>query len=498
MEAALPLIIQGGMGIGVSNWRLARAVSLRGHLGVVSGTCIDSVLVRRLQDGLDALDIRAAMERFPLPEVSLRTLKSYFLPNGRPEGTPYKLLPMWREKVSKAREQITMLASFVEVHLAKHDHDGLVGINLLTKVQMPNLATLYGAMLAGVDYVLMGAGIPREIPGVLDAFARGERASMRFDVDGLAAGETRELTFDPADHFDGSPPQLKRPKFLPIVAASSLATMLLRKATGQIDGFVVEGPTAGGHNAPPRGKLAVDETGEPLYGPRDVVDPAEMKALGKPFWMAGGTGSPEAVQQAVEAGAAGVQVGTLFAFCEESGLAPGLKSSALAQVRAGKVDIRTDLRASPTGFPFKVLNLPGTNAIAEQYEQRTRICDLGYLRTAYKREDGRIDYRCPAEPKKDWIRKGGAPEEAEGRKCLCNGLMANIDLPQTREDGLERAVLTTGNELANMKPFLGDRESYSAGDVIDYLTALVGDRRAAPAYASEAPVSAGAAEIAAS
>ncbi len=495
MEAALPLIIQGGMGIGVSNWRLARAVSMRGHLGVVSGTCIDSVLVRRLQDGIDAFDIRSAMERFPLPDVSMRTFKSYFLPEGRPDGMPYKLLPMWREKVSKAREQITMLASFVEVHLAKHDHDGVVGINLLTKVQMPNLATLYGAMLAGVDYVLMGAGIPREIPGVLDAFARGEPASMRFDVEGLAPGETRELTFDPADHFEDGAPELKRPKFLPIVAASSLATMLLRKSTGVVDGFVVEGPTAGGHNAPPRGKLAVDDTGEPLYGPRDVVDPAEMKALGKPFWMAGGTGSPEAVQQAVDAGAAGVQVGTLFAFCEESGLAADLKSAALEQVRAGEVDIRTDLRASPTGFPFKVLNLPGTNAITEQYEQRTRICDLGYLRTAYKREDGRIDYRCPAEPKKDWIRKGGAPEDAEGRKCLCNGLMANIALPQAREEGDERALLTTGNELANMKPFLGGRESYSAGDVIDFLTALVGDRQV---YAAGAAESAGAAEIAAS
>ena len=30
---------------------------------------------------------------------------------------------------------------------------------------------LYGAMLAGVDYVLMGAGIPRTIPGILDSLA---------------------------------------------------------------------------------------------------------------------------------------------------------------------------------------------------------------------------------------------------------------------------------------------------------------------------------------
>ena len=37
--APWPVIIQGGMGVGVSGWRLARAVAERGHLGVVSGFC---------------------------------------------------------------------------------------------------------------------------------------------------------------------------------------------------------------------------------------------------------------------------------------------------------------------------------------------------------------------------------------------------------------------------------------------------------------------------
>ncbi len=45
----LPLIIQGGLGVAVSNWRLARAVSALGQLGVVSGTAIDQVVVRRSQ-----------------------------------------------------------------------------------------------------------------------------------------------------------------------------------------------------------------------------------------------------------------------------------------------------------------------------------------------------------------------------------------------------------------------------------------------------------------
>jgi NAD(P)H-dependent flavin oxidoreductase YrpB (nitropropane dioxygenase family) len=80
-----------------------------------------------------------------------------------------------------------LLANFVEVWLAKEGHDGPVGINLLTKVQMPNLASLYGAMLAGVDYVLMGAGIPKEIPGVLDRLAAHEPASDALDVEAAAA-----------------------------------------------------------------------------------------------------------------------------------------------------------------------------------------------------------------------------------------------------------------------------------------------------------------------
>ncbi len=470
----LPAIIQGGMGIGVSDWRLARAVSLRGQLGVVSGTCIDSVLVRRLQDGDVGGHMRRALARFPLPQVSADVLETYFLPRGR-NGAPYKLLPLWKQAVSRAREQLTMLASFVEVYLAREGHDGLVGMNLLTKVQLPNLATLYGAMLAGVDCILMGAGIPKEIPGVLDAFARGEPARMRLDVEG--AGDPVELVFDPARHFaeDGAGvPTLKRPAFLPIVSSHSLAVMLSRKANGRVDGFVVEGPTAGGHNAPPRGQLQVNERGEPLYGPRDDANLAELKALGLPFWVAGGAGSPEGLRAALAAGAAGVQVGTLFAFADESGLDDALKTRVLAKARAGVADVFTDGRASPTGFPFKVVGLEGTNSEESEYQARERICDLGYLRVAYRRPDGRIGFRCAAEPQRDYLNKGGTVEDTIGRKCLCNGLMANIGHGQLRESGDERPILTSGNDLAGLAAFLGQRESYSAGDALDYLLAGLG------------------------
>jgi NAD(P)H-dependent flavin oxidoreductase YrpB (nitropropane dioxygenase family) len=212
---AVPLIIQGGMGVGVSNWRLARAVSLRGQLGVVSGTGIDSVLVRRLQDGDPGGHMRRAMLKFPLPQVAADALRLYFHNEGRPPRAPYKVLPKYKQVVSKVRQQLTMLAAFVEVHLAKEGHGGLVGMNLLTKVQMPNLPSLYGAMLAGVDFILMGAGIPREIPGALDLLAAHQPASLRFEVEGLPAGAVEYLKLDPRDHWNGAPPEVNRREQLP-------------------------------------------------------------------------------------------------------------------------------------------------------------------------------------------------------------------------------------------------------------------------------------------
>jgi NAD(P)H-dependent flavin oxidoreductase YrpB (nitropropane dioxygenase family) len=468
---AHPLIIQGGMGVGVSDWVLAKAVSMRGQLGVVSGTALDSLFVRRLQDGDMGGHVRRALEHFPIPDVSAEILKRYFLPEGRPEGVPYKPIPMYKQVIGKVRQQLTMAANFVEVYLAKEGHDGPVGINLLTKVQMPTLDSLYGAMLAGVDYVLMGAGIPKEIPGVLDRLARGEPASLKMEVEGLARGEAEYLHFDPALHWDGGPPQLKRPFFLPIIASNSLATMLARKANGRVDGFIVEGPTAGGHNAPPRGEIQLNERGEPVYGERDVVDLKKIHEVGLPFWLAGGTGTPEKVREALDAGATGVQVGTLFAYCEESGLREVHKQRVVDLAHSGgALDVLTDFRASPTGFPFKVVQLGESISDDAVYQQRERVCDLGYLRSAYKSENGRIGYRCAAEPVDTFVKKGGDVAETVGRKCLCNALMADIGYGQLRDDGeVEKPLLTSGDDLKTIRRFLGERTRYTAGDVVDYL-----------------------------
>lgn len=465
MSSTLPRIIQGGMGVAVSNWRLANAVARTGQLGVVSGTVIDTVMVRRLQDGDIGGHVRRAIAQFPMPEVAAEVLRRYFLPEGRPTGTAYKLLPMYKQAVTCARQRVTMLANFVEVWLAKEGHQGPVGINLLTKVQMPNLPSLYGAMLAGVDFVIMGAGIPREIPGALDALAVHQPAQLRMDVEGAKRDDIELLTFNPAEYWQATTP-LQRPRFIAVISATSLATTLARKSNGKVDGFVVEGPTAGGHNAPPRGEMHLNERGEPVYGERDVVDLEKLRELGLPFWLAGGVGSPEGLRQALDAGAAGIQVGTLFALCEESGIAPALRAEIVRAVVRGEVSVLTDPRASPTGYPFKVVS---TTTAPDPLPARERVCDLGYLRVAVRGEDGRLIYRCPAEPVADYVRKGGRIEDTEGRRCLCNGLTATVGLAQVREDSVEPPIITSGDDLARLGEVIATWDRVHAERVVGYL-----------------------------
>ncbi len=470
VSTQLPRVIQGGMGIAVSNWKLANAVSRLGQIGVVSGTAIDTVLVRRLQDGDEAGHMRRAMRHFPVHGVAAAVLERYFLPRGRELGVPYRLLPVYRQHVHETRQQVAMLAAFVEVWLAKEGHDGMVGMNLLTKIQLPTLPLLYGAMLAHVDVILMGAGIPKEIPGALDAMAHHVPAALRFDVAGLATGQTESLTFDPRVVNPAASTSLHRPLFFPIVSAASLAQTLARKSTGRVDGFIVEGPTAGGHNAPPRGALRVDDRGEPIYGERDVVDLGTMREIGLPFWIAGGAGSPQALEQALGEGAAGIQVGTLFAFSDESGFTDEIKRTVIDAATRDRLQVRTDVRASPTGYPFKlVVTDIATDGVTA--EPRKRICDLGYLRDAVKRPDGQIVYRCPAEPVEQYLAKGGAIEDTVNRRCLCNALCACIGEPQVRSDGSEEPVLvTSGDDVLNLARFLDGRTHYSAADVIAFLT----------------------------
>ncbi|NCO39624.1 MAG: 2-nitropropane dioxygenase [Armatimonadetes bacterium CG_4_10_14_3_um_filter_66_18] len=466
-----PAIIQGGMGAGVSNWFLARAVAETGQLGVVSGTALDVILARRLQDGDPDGHMRRALSCFPVPSLAQRIVEEHCIPGGRAASQPFRRIPAYAAEPSVESQQLTVVANFVEVFLAKEGHDGVVGINYLEKIQMPNLASLYGAMLAGVDYVCMGAGVPREIPGILDRYTQHQPASLRLLVEGATGDDDYRMTFDPTEVIGGGLPPLPRPLFLAIIASAVLAQTLAKKATGKVDGFVIEGPTAGGHNAPPRGLLQLSDSGEPIYGPKDDVDLKKIAALGVPFWLAGGYGEPPGLEKALALGAVGIQVGTAFALCRESALTPETKQTLIGALRNGESEVFTDPVASPTGFPFKVARLEGSLSEREVYENRKRVCDLGYLRHVYRKPEGSLGYRCPAEPVNAYERKGGKAEQTLGRKCLCNGLLANIGIPQCHASGyVEKMLLTAGDDLKKLSPLVEQSgDSYSARDVVKYL-----------------------------
>ncbi len=421
---------------------------------------------RLLQDG--DRGARWGIEQFPDQAIAERVLAKHFRAEGR-GGKPYGNLHKWiidprtdRQRASLAElQELAVASAFAEVTRAKHHHDGVVGINVLRKIALPIPATIYGAMLAGVDVVLTGAGSPDEMPRLLDALARHDEGLLSVKVMRAAPGAEYATRFAPAK-VPGLPtgPPLKRPRFLAIVASVDLAAGLAAQPATCPDGFVVEGPTAGGHNAPPRGPWHPQS--DPSYGDRDSVDLAAIAAIGLPFWLAGSYGSAEGLRGARDAGARGIQAGTVFALSRESGLTSELKSQVLAKVADGTLTVITDGSASPTGFPFKVHQLEGTLSDPVVRDARARRCDLGYLRQPVQ-QDGELVYVCPAEPEPTLKSKGGREPQATGRVCLCNALFAAAGLAQRRHDGyLEAPIFTGGADLESLRRLSPDGDGYSA------------------------------------
>jgi NAD(P)H-dependent flavin oxidoreductase YrpB (nitropropane dioxygenase family) len=469
-----PRIIQGGMGVGVSSWKLARRVAELGEFGVVSGTGIDTVVARELQRG-DPNGRLEVLRDYPDQEIVAHLTARFYVAGGIAEGVPFRLLPLHSFRGSKQSQRILSACTFSEVALARAGHDGLIGINLLTKLKRYTLACMYGAMLAGVDAVFMGAGIPIEEVEQMHELASAKPARLQLDVvsshaPGSATSKSAAYFYclDPADLVP-NPIVMTCPSFYPVIASDSLARIIKKKvADERIAGWIVEGSTAGGHNAPPRNK-ATDDRGDPLYDDRDQVDLRVIAALGKPFYLAGGHGCPQRLQEALALGAAGIQVGSLFSLANESGYPVADKRRIIAAIHREEVAVRTDGRWSATGFPFKVMELDGTLGMLDLAAQRPRICDLGYLQTAYIDSRGRVRGRCPGEPTRDYLSKGGAIEDTAGRGCLCNALMANIGLGQQQRSSTELPLFTVGDGILDLALGSCDEPCFSVADVIAYL-----------------------------
>lgn len=484
-----PAVIQGGMGVWISWWVLARIVSMMGGLGVVSGTALEVVYARLLQQGDPGGHARRAFaelarRRPALAEDLQRILERYFLEGGKAPDAPFLPVPVWNLRrvdgevsgwePSRELQVLTIAANFAEVWLAKEGHAGLVGVNYLRKIERPLPWAIYGAMLAEADHVIVGAGAPPEIPGLLRRLARHEAASLPLKVHG-AGSEAFSVLARPRTLVGESEDVLPMPRFLAIVASFGLAQALASDPATRPYGFIIEGAGAGGHSAPP-GKRSFDAQGRPVlvYTDEDRADVGAIAGLGLPFWLAGSYASPQALREAFAAGARGVQIGTVPALSGQSGLRADLRAQILKLVADGGIEVAADALVSPTGFPFKIAKVPGTLADADVYEKRERVCDLGQLQVAYKTPEGGLGFRCPAEPVEDFVRKGGRAQNTAGRACLCNGLMSTAGLAQVRAGGyVEPAIVTLGEDLRSVRALLASlppgQSTYSIGKALRFI-----------------------------
>lgn len=261
-------IVQGGMGVGVSLSSLAGAVAKEGGIGVISTA----------QIGYRESDY----EQNPL-EANLRAVAS---------------------EIKKAKE------------IAE---GGVVGVNIM-------YATRYyekyveAACKAGVDLIITGAGLPAELPKLVEGY----------DV-----------------------------KIAPIVSSVKSANVILkmwdRKYNRTADMVVIEGPKAGGHLGfkPEEVESITDaDYKKEITGIMEAVDVyGEKYNCHIPIVVAGGVSDAKKVREMMELGADGVQVASRFVTTYECDASQEFKN---AYLNAKKEDIV--IVKSPVGMPGRAIN----------------------------------------------------------------------------------------------------------------------------------------------
>ena len=216
-----------------------------------------------------------------------------------------------REEIRKAKEKMTQ---------------GLLGVNIM--VALTNFADLVRTSIReGADVIFSGAGLPLDLPKYLKEDLTEElRATVRT-------------------------------KLVPIVSSGRAAAVLCKKWLAKYDylpdGFVVEGPMAGGHLG-----FKAEELDDPAFALEkilpevvDAVKPFEAK-LGRriPVIAAGGIYTGADIAKYLELGASGVQMGTRFVATHECDANIAFKQAFIA---ARKEDVT--VIKSPVGMPGRAI-----------------------------------------------------------------------------------------------------------------------------------------------
>ena len=447
-----PKVVFAALGIHASPpWEYARAAAKLGQIGVVSGAAYHYIFARILQRGdLDG-HYRRAIKTFPDREMAERVFERYYVPGGISPTQRYMFVEQPSLFPSDDMIELIIVANYCQVWVAKDGHDGLIGINFLEKMQIQLIYGIYGALLADVNYLFIGAGIPNQISEILKKLIRHEPATYQIKVEGMT--EKFPLEFYPREIMGCELTKLNRPKFGPIIALSSLAKSMTRNNPDHgVDLFVAENYIAGGHSMNPRVGGLFTPDNQPIYGTKDDPNFEQLRKIGVPFYVAGAYASPEKLDEALALGAIGIQVGSIGADSTGSGFQPHLSAYIRKHAYRGDLVVDCNLKVSPTTYSFKVAIIPGTLGDPEVYEARVRICDIGALLVPYlKGGEGKdkYGYRCSAEPIISYCKKGGNRKDTDCKGCLCNGLFSTVDLGQRLANGLiEPPIVTHGKDYS--------------------------------------------------
>jgi len=319
-------IVQGGMGVGVSLYPLAKAVAAEGGVGIISSACLDRLLSKRNNKKLNTYD-----------------------------------------------------ATYEEVSLSKAA-GGFAGINIMVALVRDYEASVRGAIDAGADFIISGAGLPLGLPSI-------------------------------------QPP--KDTALIPIVSSARALDLICKKWERlgyRPDAVVLEGPLAGGHLGFKMDQIDLESNRlENLFPP--VKDMA-IKYGDIPVIVAGGIYTNEDIVRFLNMGASGVQMGTRFLATEESSASAAYKQAVLD---ASDADIVVaDKPGSPCGLPFRVIK-QSPMYVSSLKRLREPKCDKGYV--LLKDSEGKFN-KCPAK------------ESNENSFCICNGLLSSAGYNDDKEESL--------------------------------------------------------------
>lgn len=245
-------IVQGGMGVGISAHRLASAVAREGAVGTIASVDLRHHHPDLLAEGKDVRD-RAVLDR-------------------------HNLIALDRE-IRMAREQ--------------SEGRGAIAVNVMKAVDQ-HAALVKQSCESGADAIVMGAGLPLDLPDLCSGFP---------DI-----------------------------ALIPILSDARGVSIVLKRwmRKGRLpDAIVIEHPGyAGGH----LGATRIEELHDARFDFERVIE--EIRAVFReqgveaekiPLIAAGGVNTHEKLRRMLEVGYAAVQLGTAFAVTEEGDAHPNFK-----------------------------------------------------------------------------------------------------------------------------------------------------------------------------